>query len=189
MQSMEYIRSEGNNQWIYVQELWRNKRSLVYQGLNLAMVVFSALMIWKGCMVLTNSESPIVVVLSGSMEPGIYRGDILFLDNSYETPIRVGEIVVFQIKHREIPIVHRVLQVRESTSGGLKYLTKGDNNQVDDRGLYAPRQMWLSRQEILGRAKAILPHVGYVTILLNDYPYLKYVLVGGMGFFVLTTKE
>ena len=31
--------------------------------LNLAMIVFSALMIWKGIMVVTESESPVVVVL------------------------------------------------------------------------------------------------------------------------------
>ena len=36
---------------------------LFYQGLNFAMIVSSALMIWKGLMVVTGSESPIVVVL------------------------------------------------------------------------------------------------------------------------------
>lgn len=50
-----------------------NIRQLYYQGLNFAMIVSSALMIWKGLMVLTGSESPIVVVLSGSMEPAFYR--------------------------------------------------------------------------------------------------------------------
>ncbi len=43
--------------------LWDNKRHLYYQGLTLALVVFSALMTWKGLIVLTASESPIVVVL------------------------------------------------------------------------------------------------------------------------------
>ena len=33
------------------------------QGLNLAMIIFSALMLWKGLMVYTDSESPVVVVL------------------------------------------------------------------------------------------------------------------------------
>jgi signal peptidase len=28
-----------------------------------------------------------------------------------------------------------------------------------------------------------------VTIIMNDYPMVKYVLVGLMGLFVLTTKE
>lgn len=50
-----------------------NVRQLLYQGLNFAMIVSSALMIWKGLMVITGSESPIVVVLSGSMEPAFYR--------------------------------------------------------------------------------------------------------------------
>jgi len=45
------------------------------------MIVGSALMIWKSLMVLTMSESPVVVVLTGSMEPAYFRGDILFLSN------------------------------------------------------------------------------------------------------------
>ena len=36
---------------------------LFYQILNFGMIVSSALMIWKGLMVVTGSESPIVVVL------------------------------------------------------------------------------------------------------------------------------
>ena len=62
-------------------------------------------------MVVTGSESPIVVVLSGSMEPAFHRGDLLFLTNHREEPIRVGEIVVFKVEGREIPIVHRVIKV------------------------------------------------------------------------------
>lgn len=85
---------------------------LMFQALNLAMIVFSALMIWKGLMVVTMSESPVVVVLSGSMEPAFQRGDILFLTNT-NAPIRAGEIVVFKIKDRDIPIVHRVMKVHE----------------------------------------------------------------------------
>ena len=61
------------------------------------MIVSSALMIWKGLMVATGSESPIVVVLSGSMEPAFHRGDLLFLTNYEEEDIRVGEIVVFKV--------------------------------------------------------------------------------------------
>ncbi|EDL09684.1 Sec11-like 3 (S. cerevisiae), isoform CRA_e [Mus musculus] len=90
-----------------------NKRQLYYQVLNFAMIVSSALMIWKGLIVLTGSESPIVVVLSGSMEPAFHRGDLLFLTNFREDPIRAGEIVVFKVEGRDIPIVHRVIKVHE----------------------------------------------------------------------------
>ena len=40
-----------------------NKRQVLGQILNLGLVLSSALMIWKGLTVVTNSESPIVVVL------------------------------------------------------------------------------------------------------------------------------
>ena len=46
-----------------LKKLWSNKRQLAFQGLNLAMIVLSALMIWKSLMVVTKSESPVVVVL------------------------------------------------------------------------------------------------------------------------------
>ena len=68
-------------------------------------------------------------------------------------------------------------------------MTKGDNNSIDDRNLYAPGQLWLQRSEVLGRVVASLPYVGMVTILLNDYPIFKVIVVGLMGIFVLTSKE
>ena len=57
----------------------------------------SALIIWKSLMIATGSESPVVVVLSGSMEPAFYRGDILFLYLA-KRPTRLGEIVVFNVE-------------------------------------------------------------------------------------------
>ena len=74
-----------------------DKRQFFYQVLSFGMIVSSALMIWKGLMVVTGSESPIVVVLSGSMEPAFHRGDLLFLTNYEQEDIRVGEIVVFKV--------------------------------------------------------------------------------------------
>ena len=72
------------------------------------MIVGSALSIWKTLMLITLSESPVVVVLSGSMEPDYYRGDILFL-SFWNTPIIVGDVVVYKIRDQEIPIVHRAI--------------------------------------------------------------------------------
>jgi signal peptidase I len=77
------------------------------------MIVSTALMIWKGLMVVTGSESPIVVVLSGSMEPAFHRGDLLMLTHDTTDPVRVGDIVVFKIDGRDIPIVHRCIKVHE----------------------------------------------------------------------------
>jgi len=169
-------------------QVTQQPRSFVTQVLNLACIVLSALMMWKGLMCLTGSESPVVVVLSGSMEPGFYRGDILGLTLTSE-PFTNGDVVVFQIEGRDVPIVHRALNVHESHDGKIAMLTKGDNNQVDDRGLYAMKQLFIARKEIMGRARAFMPYVGMVTIWLNDYPWLKFVLIGSMGFFVLIGRE
>ena len=81
------------------------------------------------------------------------------------------------------------MKVHEKEDGKVEILTKGDNNRVDDRGLYAPGQLWLERTDILGRARGTLRYLGMVTIILNDYPPLKYVLIGVMGIFVLTNKD
>ena len=45
-----------------------DKRQFLYQVLSFGMTVSSVLMISKGLMVVTGSESPIVVVLSGSVQ-------------------------------------------------------------------------------------------------------------------------
>jgi signal peptidase len=87
-------------------------------------------MIWKGMMVVTGSESPVVVVLSGSMEPSFYRGDLLILGDNQNEPITAGEIVVFRIKGRDIPVVHRVIRAFVETPNESHFLTKGDNNRV-----------------------------------------------------------
>ncbi len=66
----------------------------------------------------------VVVVLSGSMEPGFVRGDILFL-NLGKAPFQTGEVVVFNIDGRDIPIVHRIIKVHEKQPGGhVDILTK-----------------------------------------------------------------
>lgn len=166
-----------------------SKRQLIFQVLNFGLIIASALTIWKGLMLATGSESPIVVVLSGSMEPAFHRGDLLFLTNHAEDPVRVGDIVVFKVKGRDIPIVHRVIKLHEKEDGAYKILTKGDNNSVDDRGLYAQDQVWLERSDIVGRARGFVPYVGMITILMNDYPKLKYVVLGLLGIFVLVHRD
>ncbi|KAJ7565866.1 hypothetical protein O6H91_02G078400 [Diphasiastrum complanatum] len=166
-----------------------NVRHLLMQVISLGLIVSSALIIWKGLMCLTGSESPVVVVLSGSMEPGFRRGDILFLHMS-KAPIRAGEIVVFHVDGREIPIVHRVIKVHErNDTGEVDVLTKGDNNYGDDRLLYAQGQMWLNRHHIMGRVVGFLPYVGWVTIIMTEQPYIKYILIGALGLLVITSKE
>ncbi len=190
--------------------LLHHPRHTALQVLNFALVLGTAFMLWKTLSVLSNSPSPIVVVLSGSMEPAFQRGDLLFLWNRDQTA-EVGEIVVYNVKGKDIPIVHRVVRSfhtasRNSSIPGSKskaknagtddmapktqLLTKGDNNGADDTELYARGQSYLDRQEdIIGSVRGYLPAVGYVTIMLSEHPWLKTVMLGIMGVMVVLQRE
>lgn len=66
--------------------------------------------------IITGTPFHIIAVLSGSMEPALYRGDILFLTQS-DKPFQVGEIIVYKFVGRDIPIVHRIIQIKENEKG------------------------------------------------------------------------
>ncbi|KAM3761939.1 hypothetical protein ACB098_01G306400 [Castanea mollissima] len=152
-------------------------RQTLSQAVNLGLILTSALIIWKGLICITGSESPVVVVLSESMEPGFQRGDILFLRMSKD-PIRAGEIIVFNVDVHE----------RQDT-GEVYILTKGDNNHEDDRVLYAQGQHWLQRHHVMGRAVGFLPYVGWMTIIMTEKPVIKYIIIGALGLLVITSKD
>ncbi|KAJ9293007.1 hypothetical protein DTO271G3_8142 [Paecilomyces variotii] len=185
-----------------------NTRQSLAQVLNFALVLSTAFMMWKGLSVFTASSSPIVVVLSGSMEPAFQRGDLLFLWNR-SPRAEIGEIVVYNVKGKDVPIVHRVVRtfpdVETKGKKGKKevkapppagpgeshmLLTKGDNNLASDEELYAKGQDFLNRKEdLVGSVRGYIPAVGYVTIMLSEHPWLKSVLLGIMGLLVILQRE
>ncbi|KEQ69066.1 signal peptidase complex catalytic subunit sec11 [Aureobasidium namibiae CBS 147.97] len=164
-------------------------RQLFTQILNFALVLSTAFMLWKGLSIATDSSSPIVVVLSGSMEPAFQRGDLLFLWNRGQDT-RVGEVVVYNVRGKDIPIVHRVVRRFGGGTPPLQLLTKGDNNAADDTELYARGQDFLNRKtDVVGSVVGYIPFVGYVTILLAEYPWLKTVMLAFMGLTVVFQRE
>ncbi|KAA8914111.1 hypothetical protein TRICI_003008 [Trichomonascus ciferrii] len=165
-----------------------NPRKAATQLLNVILVVSTAFMFYKGLGVVSNSSSPLVVVLSGSMEPAFQRGDVLFLWNR-EHRAKVGDVVVYNVKDRDIPIVHRVMRHHSSDKKQL-LLTKGDNNPMDDIDLYSKKQLYLDREaEIVGTVKGYIPKVGYSTILLTENKQLRYVMLGLVGLSTLLQDD
>lgn len=78
----------------------------------------------------------------------------------------------------------------ECSAKALKLLTKGDNNAADDTELYARGQSYLDRAtDIVGSVKGYIPFVGYVTILLSEYPWLKTAMLVFMGITVVLQRE
>ena len=162
---------------------------MLEQAIFFGLIVANAFILWKTLTVVSGSESPIVVVLSGSMRPAFDRGDLLFLTMG-SSPLRVGEIVVSAPPGRAIPIVHRIVSLHESRSSGkVDLLTKGDNNDVDDLGLYPRGVWWLHRENIIGRAGGFARGAGVMTIAMNDMPQLKWAMIGGLFLYVLLNRD
>jgi signal peptidase len=110
-----------------------NARQSIAQALNFALVLSTAFMLWKGLSVASASSSPIVVVLSGSMEPAFQRGDLLFLWNR-SPRAEVGEVVVYNVRGKDIPIVHRVVRTYPEIEGKAK--------KVKEVTVYVPDTIW-----------------------------------------------
>ena len=110
-----------------------------------------------------------MTVISGSMEPALHRGDLIMLSN--RGPLfRAGDIVVWRRRGKPM-VVHRVIRVHEKPNGRLDMLTKGDNNDDDDRQLYAAEgfKASISARHVVGRVIAYIPYVGLGPILARDY--------------------
>lgn len=156
-------------------------RQKLIQFVNAGYSVVGSYMIYKMFSILLNNDSPIVVVLSESMSPGFERGDILWLANK---EFSVGEMTVFKFNKGDIPCVHRCIK-----QFGERYLTKGDNNLVDDTSLYALGKPYLTRNYIKSVVIGYIPYFGQITLWTSSVPGLKNVILLFVGVSVFLTRE
>lgn len=70
------------------------------------------------------------VIVSGSMEPTIRKGDAIFVKEVPEEEIKENDIISFT--QGETNVTHRVIEMIEE-NGIRKYKTKGDNNNTEDK--------------------------------------------------------
>ncbi|MDR2623421.1 MAG: signal peptidase I [Methanobrevibacter sp.] len=117
------------------------------------------------------------VVISGSMEPVLYRGDIVGIEKTNflgfhefdPNDVKVGDVVVYNGKWFPGPIIHRVIGINESN--GVKTFTiKGDNNPVPDPLPVKPEQV-VARVVTIGDHPFIIPKIGYITIYIKGFCY------------------
>ncbi|GIX61973.1 signal peptidase I [Babesia caballi] len=182
---MDYIKSEIKGLRAEVRQFFKRPRENIEQLLASVCLLFTALMLWKSANLYTGTDSPVVVVLSGSMEPAFYRGDILFLMKKER--VTAGDILVFKIHGRDIPIVHRALSLHANDKE-INVLTKGDNNDVADRGLYSWGQKWLEDKHVMGTVLLRIPKFGLFTIVLNENPAFKWALIALLIYLVICGK-
>lgn len=112
------------------------------------------------------------VVVSGSMEPSFYRGDIVATENvdtygfqefNPYTDVKVNDVVVYNAKWYSEPVIHRVIDIQQ-INGSKYYIIKGDNNEVQDPYPVSPDQI-KSKVIKIGDSLLIIPKLGYITLL------------------------
>lgn len=108
------------------------------------------------------TDVPLTGIMSGSMEPNYYKGDMLVIAGTGR--YTVGDVVVYDTPNQPLPVIHRI--ITENPDG--TFVTKGDNNLMDDiAGNIAPGP--ISADKIHGKALVKLPLLGWVKVLFMRY--------------------
>ncbi len=113
------------------------------------------------------------VVVSGSMEPAFYRGDIVAVQKSdllgiqefNPKDVQVGDIVVYNAKWFDQPVIHRVINTKE-INGKTMYEIKGDNNNRSDP-YYVSADQIQAKVMTMGDNPVVIPKIGYLSLWLR----------------------
>ena len=91
------------------------------------------------------------VVQSGSMEPSIGTGDVIFIAEQSE--YQLNDTITFKDANSRT-VTHRITQKNE-TPTGVEFITKGDANQTIDAEPVPATQ-------VIGKVAMVVPRFGYV---------------------------
>ncbi|WP_374007881.1 signal peptidase I [Leifsonia sp. LS-T14] len=125
-------------------------------------------------------------ILTSSMEPTLPPGTLVIVKPVPVHQIRIGDVMTYQIRSGDPAVVsHRVVAITRSTTGGLTFTTKGDNNAEADIAPVIPAQVrgvvWYS-VPLLGYVNSaldhgqrswILPALGVLLLLYSAYMILR----------------
>ncbi len=114
----------------------------------LGMVILGALIILS--LLPIPGKYRIYVVQSGSMEPTIRTGSLIFVkpQSGYAT----GDIVTWRPISGRTTVTHRIVETKER-DGRTVFFTKGDANEARDEAM--------QEQQIVGKTLFSLPYLGY----------------------------
>ena len=91
-------------------------------------------------------------IISESMEPTFYKDDLVVVRKCSEKELKKGDIITFKQEDRIIS--HRIDGIAKE-KGEVKFITKGDNNEVRDQEL-------VEVQDIYGKVLFSIKDVGKV---------------------------
>lgn len=79
------------------------------------------------------------IVLSGSMEPTIRTGDLIFIHNTDTQGLKEGDVICYLTSGSAV--THRIAGITRGDDGRPRYVTRGDANNAEDRLPVTPEQV------------------------------------------------
>ncbi|WP_295031352.1 signal peptidase I [uncultured Methanobrevibacter sp.] len=113
------------------------------------------------------------VVVSGSMEPAFYRGDIVLVEkadflgiNEFNaSDVKVGDVVVYDAAWYDQPVIHRIINITD-INGTTMYVIKGDNNDSPDP-YYVTSSQIKEKVVTVDDNLVVIPKIGYLSLWLR----------------------
>ncbi|MFX1257608.1 MAG: signal peptidase I [Promethearchaeota archaeon] len=152
------------------------KKKIFFSVFTICFAFFGSFLIYFILQIALNTKTPLAVVQTGSMEPTLYKGDLIILTGKDPEDIKEGsrsdkdgDIIVYDPSglgdiEEDDPYVHRVID-KWKENGKWYFLTKGDANSKDDEELF---NIIVPEDHILGVVCARIPYVGWFKIFLTD---------------------
>ncbi len=114
------------------------------------------------------TEKPVMAVVSGSMEPTFYKGDLIVSRGVPPESLEVGDVIVYENRFRGIDVVHRIVDI-EDKGTRLDFYTKGDNKKTNPKtdqesGLAPP----VMDEWVRGKVVLVIPKLGWFKVLLTE---------------------
>ena len=115
------------------------------------------------------------IVLSGSMEPSIMTGDMVFVKETDPDSLKVGDVIAY--KSGSAVVTHRIVEVK-SENGETRYVTQGDANNAADQSLVKPADVeGIYQRRVAGAGNlAMFMHTTTGMILFVVCPLVLFVL-------------
>ena len=105
-----------------------------------------------------------LVIISGSMEPILKVGGILYYEKINLNDFKKNDILVYQLN--EHIVSHRIVNINE-----YGFETKGDNNNSNDSYI-------VDKNNVIGRGNNwSIPYIGYYADFIYDHKYLLIVMI------------
>lgn len=120
------------------------------------------------------------VIISGSMEPNLKIGDIVVTKNVEQENIQIGDVISFRLG--QSVVTHRVTDIGKDENGNIEYITKGDNNNVED-------SKTVTIEQIEGKSFMVIKSIGKIALVLQNKTIFLILMFIFFVFYINTSRR